>query len=130
MLNSLRELVNNVDKKDEESALEIMRILSKEYNELDAMSKIKLDRVYWVSQWSWTPIVDGIFSYEETIREGYSYGEVSAYYTGLNYRTYFPWDICETKEECNEICSLKSKFSYDWEIAHANFAIYNIPPRR
>jgi hypothetical protein len=60
---------------------------------------IELNKTYWVSEWSWQPISDGIFCYEETIRDAISYyGQVNAYCTTKNYRTYFAWIFMKVKK--------------------------------
>lgn len=83
---------------------------------------IMLDRTYWVSEWSWEPICDGIHCYEETIRDAINYyNQVTAYCTTKNNRTYFPWDIYESKEECELITDFKNSFGYAWEIATNKF---------
>lgn len=115
MLEIFKKLVESTDIRDENAAHYVLEELSKQNK------KIELDKTYWVSEWSWYPIYDGIFSYEEHIRSSKSNDGVTAFYTNKNYRTYFYWDIYETKEECNEVCSLKNSFGYDWDTAVRKF---------
>lgn len=83
---------------------------------------VELNKTYWVSEWSWQPMCDGMFCYEETIRDALNYYNlVTAYCTTKNYRTYLPWDIYETKEECQLITNFKNSFGYDWDIATNKF---------
>lgn len=116
MLEQLKELIEKATKRDEESALEIMELLSIENKDI-----LETDEKYWVSEWSWHPISDGIYSYEENLRSVQVTGNVVAYYTDMNYRVFFPWDIYETKEECDQVCELKNSFGYDWDMAHNKF---------
>ncbi|MMZ62939.1 hypothetical protein D1872_251680 [compost metagenome] len=115
VLEVISRLVNTLDVRDENGALYILEELSKQNK------KIELDKTYWVSEWSWTPISDGIYSYEEHIRSSKRNGSVTAFYTNKNYRTYFAWDIYETKKECDKVCELKNSFGYDWNIAVHKF---------
>lgn len=83
--------------------------------------EILLGNKYYVSEWSWQSICDGIFVYEEYIRNCKEFGVVRAYCTCRNYRTYFPWDIYESKKECQVITDFKNSFGYDWDIAISEF---------
>ncbi|WP_312286908.1 hypothetical protein [Terrisporobacter sp.] len=75
---------------------------------------IELNKVYWVSEWSWNPICDGYAPCEETIRYVQNIDGINIYTTGTSYRYYYAWDICETKEECYKITDIKNDFAYDW----------------
>ncbi|GAB6989516.1 hypothetical protein [Paenibacillus pini] len=119
MLKEFKRLVVGLTVKDEGAALDVLETLSK-------LSKtVELDKTYWVSEWSWTPISDGIYSYEEHLRNSKVNNNITAYYTDKNYRTYFPWDIYETKEECDLACKLKNSFGYDWDIGLGKFIRMN-----
>ncbi|MDI4643666.1 hypothetical protein [Cohnella hashimotonis] len=115
MLKIFRELIHSTDNKDEDAALSILEALSRHHKE------IELDRTYWVSEWSWTPLTDGIFSYKQQISYSRISGSVIAFYSKENNRTYFPWDIYESKEECDEVCELKNDFGYAWDNALETF---------
>ncbi|MED1665640.1 hypothetical protein [Brevibacillus laterosporus] len=116
MLKRFKEIVDTLDKRDKANALKTMKTLSKEKVEIK-----ELNKTYWVSEWSWTPISDGIYSCQEHLQQIKIFGELLTYYTGTNYRVYFPWDVYETKEECDEACRLKNSFGYDWHIAYYEF---------
>ncbi|MFI2856907.1 hypothetical protein ACH6EH_07175 [Paenibacillus sp. JSM ZJ436] len=115
MLELFIKLVDSQTVRNEEAALSVLEELSKQTKE------VELDKSYWVSQWSWTPISDGIYSYEEHIRSSKNNNNVTALYTDKNYRTYFPWDVYESKEECDKVCELKNSFGYDWDMAVHKF---------
>ncbi|MFC3803860.1 hypothetical protein [Cohnella sp. GCM10012308] len=115
MLRILRKLIHSTDNKDEEAVLATLEALSQHHKE------IELDRTYWVSEWSRTPLTDGIFSYKQQISSSRVSGNVVAFYSKGNNRTYFPWDIYESKEECDEACALKNDFGYAWDNALEKF---------
>lgn len=89
-----------------------LKILKRLYN----TKVIELDREYFVSEWSWNPIDDGIYTYKQVIRHSEQIDGYKIYTTGSNYRHYFAWDIHDTKSECDLICELKNQFGYDWDI--------------
>lgn len=82
---------------------------------------IDLDKTYFVSEWSWNPWVDGNDVHDETIRDCKDYGTTKVYCTCNNYRTYLPWDIYESREDCQLITDFKNSFGYDWDIENGNF---------
>lgn len=82
---------------------------------------IKLDKEYFVSEWSWTPIADGIYVYKEVIKDCKSFGDIKAYCTGTNYRTYLPWDIYESEDDCTLITKFKNSFGYTWDEEQSSF---------
>lgn len=84
--------------------------------ELASDKKITLNNTYYVSEWSWKSICDGIFTYSETIRDSHKYDDLMVYCTTTSYRTYFPWDIYESKTDCDEMTKFKNSFGYDWDI--------------
>lgn len=82
---------------------------------------IDLDRKYFVSEWSWTPIADGIYVYEEVIKDCKTYENIKVYCTGTNYRTYLPWDIYDSEDDCTLITNFKNSFGYAWEEEQSSF---------
>lgn len=86
----------------------------KELKKVHNNKKIELGKEYWVSEWSWSPIFDAYIPYQEKIRFVENIDGYNVYTTGKNYRYYFAWDIYNTKEEAEEMCKFKSKYSYDW----------------
>ena len=89
---------------------------SKELKRLYNNKIIELNKEYFVSEWSWNPIDDGIYTYKEIIRNVEDVDGYKVYATGSNYRHYFSWDIHDTKEECDLICDIKNQYGYDWDI--------------
>ena len=85
-----------------------------EFKEIHNEKEIKLGETYWVSEWSWTPLYDGYKEYEAVIRNVEVINGYNVYTTGKNYRHYFAWDICQTKEEAKEISKIKDSYAYDW----------------
>lgn len=83
--------------------------------------EIFLGNKYYVSEWSWQPICDGIYVYEEYVRDCKDFGVVKAYCTCDNCRTYFPWDIYESEDECQVMTNFKNSFGYDWDIAISEY---------
>ena len=77
---------------------------------------IELNKEHFVSEWSWQPIVDGIFTYKETIRFVEEVDGYKIYTTGDNYRYYFAWDIHLSKLEAEDVCNIKNQFGYDWDM--------------
>lgn len=102
--------------KEEAAKLAIMRLVELTKNKI-----VEVNRKYFVSEWSWTPIADGIYVYEETISDCRDFGEVKAYCTGNNCRTYLPWDIYEAKEDCELITDFKNSFGYTWDMEQEMF---------
>lgn len=115
MLEILKQLIDSKANKDEGAALSVLEALSHYRKE------IELEQIYWVSEWSWTPLTDGIFSYKQQISSSRISGNVIAFYSKTNSRTYFPWDIYDSKEECDKACELKNSFGYAWENALEKF---------
>lgn len=90
------------------------------WNELTAEWKGKpakdLSRGYWVSEWSWSPLCDGIFpSFHEKIPYFKFIDGLCFYVSGTNYRVYAQWDLCSTEQECQELCSKKNSCGYEWD---------------
>lgn len=89
---------------------------------------IELGKEYWVSGWSWNPICDGYIPCQEVIRFVENIDGYNIYTTGKNYRYYFAWDIYNIKEEAEDMCKFKGKYSYDWctKVEHGliNYSLY------
>lgn len=75
---------------------------------------IELNKEYFVSEWSWTPIADGYSVFPETIRHVQEIDGYKVYTTGKNYRHYFAWDIHKTEEAARKMTNLKDSYGYDW----------------
>lgn len=92
------------------TADEVFKMLYEQYKD----KEIEIGKKYWVSEWSWSPMCDGYFPCEETIRYSYIDKDGSkVYISGGNYRVYMPYDICETEEEAKKICKIKGNYAYD-----------------
>lgn len=76
---------------------------------------IELGKTYWASEWSWNPLLDGIYDYEETIRSTMNVDGIDVYFTNKNYRFYLKEDLYESQKECVEICKWKNEFVYDYD---------------
>lgn len=76
--------------------------------------KIKLNKEYYVSEWSWTPIADGYSVFPEIIRYAQEIDGYMIYTTGTSCRYYFAWDIHELKEDARRITDIKNSYCYDW----------------
>lgn len=87
---------------------------------------VKLNEKYWTAEWSWSPICDGIFAYEQTPRTVKIYQfkdnngwdkRICIYETGTNYRKYFAHEFFKTKEECEVACRHFNAWGYDYDIS-------------
>ena len=77
-----------------------------------------LNTKYWVAQWSWQPICDGIYPSETTITGYYILPSGDfVYFSKFNNRRYFGFQLCETKEECEKVCDILNSFGYESDIA-------------
>lgn len=90
------------------------------WNELTAEWRGKpakdLSHGYWVSEWSWSMLCDGIFpTYHEKIPYFRFEDGLCFYVTNMNNRIYGPWDLCETEEDCKALCDKKSHCGYEWD---------------
>jgi len=85
-----------------------------EYTELQT-KEIEFGKKYFVCEWSWNPICDGRFVYEEIIREHAVIDGIDCYFTNKNNRVYFKEDIHETEEEAEKTCDWQCSFGYDYE---------------
>lgn len=99
--------------------------IEKYHKMVDLLTKnkeIELNKKYWVSEWSWMPIYDGIYPCEEIIREHAVIDGIDCYFTNKNNRVYFKEDIFENKEDAEEMCKWQNSFSYDYDsqISKAN----------
>lgn len=101
------------DKRDKDAAKKAIEILLDKTKDME----FDLDKRYYVSEWSWSPICDGIFVFEEVIRDVKDFGTTKAYCTKTNNRTYFPWDLFDNKSDCQKMCDFKNSFAYDWQTA-------------
>lgn len=74
---------------------------------------IKLNKKYWIAQWSWSTICDGMKPSETTITftETTDAGDI-VYMSKFNYRKYLNFQICDTKEQAQEICDTIDSFGY------------------
>lgn len=77
---------------------------------------IELNKTYFVSEWSWSPMCDGRFVYEETIREHTIINGIDCYFTNTNNRIYFKEDIYETRKEAEKACEFQNSFTYEYEM--------------
>lgn len=82
--------------------------------ELHNNREIELNKEYFVSEWSWSPLCDGYNVYPEILRYVQEIDGYKVYTTGKNYRHYFAWDIHETEDAAREITNLKDSYGYDW----------------
>lgn len=117
IIDILEQVKGEVKKRDRESAKRAIELLAEKTKEM----KFELGRTYFVPEWSWNPISDGIFVYDETIRDVNDLGITKAYCTCTNYRTYFAWDLFDNKSDCQAMCDFKNSFGYDWEMAMEEF---------
>ncbi len=87
--------------------------------ELIALSQknkvIELEKTYYTVEWSWQPICDGRFVYEEIIREHKIVNNIDVYFTNKNYRRYLKEDLYENKEDALKMCAWQNSFGYDYE---------------
>lgn len=89
------------------------------YEEYKNKSPLSSTRKLWVSEWSWTPMCDGIFPFQHYL---YPYFQIKDgiifYATGTNYRVYAIWDLFNKKPDCQKLCDEKNKCGYSWEILY------------
>ena len=85
--------------------------------------EIELNKTYWVSEWSWTPIADGYFAYEQTIRSVENIDGVMVYRTEKNNRKYFAWDLYETEEEAKKMSEFKNSYGYTWAFYESHYIL-------
>lgn len=77
---------------------------------------IELNKTYWASEWSWQPMCDGIYSYEQEIRQHLVVEGIDVYFTNTNYRFYLKEDLYDSKDMCDKMCSWKNEFSYNYVV--------------
>lgn len=77
--------------------------------------EIELNKKYWVTEWSWSPICDGRGVYEEIIRDHAVVNDIDCYFTNKNCRVYFKEDIYENKEDAERACKWQNSFGYKYE---------------
>lgn len=114
---------------DKKNAFDFMLRLAKSNYSLR-----ELNKTYWVAEWSWQPICDGIYTYEETLRfvqpfilkmeyEG-CHGTWTyccpVYQTMKNNRYYFPWEVCDSKEDAANVCNIVNQFGYGYDSARGD----------
>jgi len=98
-------------------ALKVLEILSEMFSD----SEIEINKSYYVSEWSWVPISDGNFPYQQKINYKTNINGIDIFATGTSCRTYFAWDLFDTEEDCRKMCKFKNSFGYDWERALSDF---------
>lgn len=86
---------------------------------------IQLDKEYYVAEWSRHPACNGNFVYKEKLRCKTNENGMNVYYTLGNSRSYLPYQICETKEEAEEVADFMNKFGYTHEDIRNEFLIEN-----
>ena len=101
--------------KYKENFIKMVKIYKKMLPTIHKDKEIELNKTYWVTEWSWSPMCDGRFVYEETIRSHKVINGIDCYFTDSNYRTYFKEDIYESREEAEEVVRWQNKFAYDYE---------------
>lgn len=97
-----------------------MEFVKNMINVLNQGQKIlkQLNKKYWIAQWSWQPICDGIYPSETTITNFYTLDDGTfVYFSKYNNRKYFGFQLCETEEEAEKVSDLLNSFSYDSIIA-------------
>lgn len=78
-----------------------------------------LSHGYWVSEWSWQPICDGVFpTFHEKIPYFKFVDGLCFYVSNTNNRVYAQWDLCGTEEECKKLCDEKNQCGYEWDILY------------
>lgn len=106
------------------------------YNALEFMKKFgqttvdsrELNKDYFVAEWSWIPMVDGVFSHVERLKyaqefivpdEKYKWmtRKYIVYQTGTNNRWYFHWEVFDTKEDSETGCAFQDMWVYDYDMA-------------
>ena len=76
--------------------------------------KIKLNKEYWLSEWSYDPLYEGYDVYKGVITKVEEINGYKVYSTDKNSRIYFAWDIHISKYEAEKISDLKNIYLYDW----------------
>ncbi len=84
--------------------------LKKRYNN----KHVKLNKEYWLSEWSYDPLYEGYDVYKGVIKEVKEINGYKVYFTDKNCRYYFAWDIHISKVEAEKISDLKNVYLYDW----------------
>jgi len=138
MNDNIADVINNIkniigENRDKKSAKIAFYYLLKKTSK----KNILLNKNYFVSQWSYTTIYDGIFSYEETIDRYKTFRvqinddlkkdlkKIKIYYTNTNYRCYLPFDIYDNKQDCILISSFKNSFGYNFDSVCCGFLLEN-----
>jgi hypothetical protein len=103
-------------------AFEFLKELAK-----STYDKRELNKSYWVAEWSWNPIVDGISPCKEILRFVQEFKFSSGaflfsytcqiYQTSENNRYYFPWEIYSTETDARIACNIMNSWGYDIEAA-------------
>lgn len=76
--------------------------------------EIKLNKEYWVSEWSYDPLYEGYDVYKATITKVEDVNGYKVYSTNKNKRYYFAWDIHNSRFEADKISDLKNSYLYDY----------------
>lgn len=110
----LKSIPERQKSEDEFYKIEIAQI----HKLLDLYTKnkeIELGKTYYTCEWSWQPICDGIFVYEEIIRDYKIVEGIDVYFTNKNYRMYLKEDLYENKSDAQKMCNWQNSFGYDYD---------------
>ena len=91
--------------------------IQNEINKLKAKygnKKIKLNKEYWISGWSYDPLYEGYDVYKGIIVRAEKINGYDVYYTDRDCRYYFSWDIHTSRFNAEDISDLKNIYLYDW----------------
>lgn len=94
---------------------QIIKAYKNMINNIHKDKVVELNKTYWVTEWSWNPMCDGRYVYEETIREYANINGIDCYFTNKNNRVYFKEDIFTDKEEAQNACDWQNSFGYTYE---------------
>jgi hypothetical protein len=107
-------------------------LTAKEFMILQAKHKwniVELNKEYWITEWSWTPICDGIYPYQEILRHVQLFNFFDkatenvgrfdyfcpVYQTTKNNRFYFPWEIFDSKQDAKIASRIYDSWGYDYD---------------
>lgn len=111
------DMKNHIGRTKEKVAL----ILLKRINELHERQGIELDEVYDVANFGWSPLQDTNYAQKEIMHFKNTETNVNCYFTGNDYRIYFPYQICGSKEEAQRVAKLMTDASHDPSPIHDIF---------
>lgn len=125
MLDKIKSLKNSIGSdRTKETAMKVIQELQEDFSGYE----IKTGKTYFVSEWTWNPLTDGNIACVEKIMYKKEINGICTLATGSSCRTYFPWDLFDSEEECREMCNFKNSFGYDWERAVEDFRKQNRIP--